>query len=69
MTETHGYKHAEVAGGGISTDEIHANTMASKKIKGLYFAGEVIDITGRRGGFNFHFAWGSGFLAGRSAAE
>ena len=68
VSDTHGYKHAEVAGGGIDTDEINEKTMESKKVKGLYFAGEVIDITGRRGGFNFHFAWGSGYLAGLNAA-
>ena len=69
VTDTHGYKHAEVAGGGVATEEIDAKTMASKKVRYLYFAGEVIDITGRRGGFNFHFAWGSGFLAGKHAAR
>ena len=69
VTDTHGYKHAEVAGGGVATAEIDAETMASKKVPHLYFAGEVIDITGRRGGFNFHFAWGSGFLAGKHAAR
>lgn len=69
VTDTHGYKHAEVAGGGVATAEIDAKTMASKKVPHLYFAGEVIDITGRRGGFNFHFAWGSGFLAGKHAAQ
>ncbi|MEJ2501295.1 MAG: NAD(P)/FAD-dependent oxidoreductase [Campylobacterales bacterium] len=69
VTDTHGYKHAEIAGGGIDTSEIDNKTMESEKVKGLYFAGEVIDITGRRGGFNFHFAWGSGHLAGRHAAE
>jgi len=69
VTDTHGYQHAEVAGGGISTEEIDPETMASKKVPGLYFAGEVIDVTGRRGGFNFHFAWGSGNLAGANAAR
>lgn len=69
VTQTHGYKHAEVAGGGIATDEIDSVTMASKIVPGLYFAGEVIDITGHRGGFNFHFAWGSGYLAGLNAAN
>lgn len=64
VTDTHGYKHAEVAGGGVATDEIDARTMESKRSHGLFFAGEVIDITGHRGGFNFHFAWGSGYLAG-----
>ncbi len=69
VSGTHGFKHAEVAGGGISTEEIDPYSMASKKVPGLYFAGEVIDITGRRGGFNFHFAWGSGYLAGLNAAR
>ncbi len=69
VTDTHGYKHAEVAGGGVATDEIDAQTMESKRSAGLYFAGEVIDITGHRGGFNFHFAWASGFLAGKYAAN
>ena len=68
VTGTHGYKHAEVAGGGVSTEEIDPKTMQSLKVPGLYFAGEMIDITGRRGGFNFHFAWASGFLAGKNAA-
>ncbi len=69
VTDTHGYPHAEVAGGGVSTAEIDPKTMQSLKVPGLYFAGEMIDITGRRGGFNFHFAWASGYIAGKSAAE
>lgn len=69
VTDTNGYKHAEVAGGGVATEGIDAQTMESKRSPGLYFAGEVIDITGHRGGFNFHFAWGSGYLAGLNAAK
>jgi len=69
VTETHGYKHAEVSGGGIDTSEIDETTMASKIVPNLFFAGEVLDITGQRGGFNFHFAWGSGYLAGKYAAQ
>ncbi|WP_345971013.1 MULTISPECIES: NAD(P)/FAD-dependent oxidoreductase [Sulfurimonas] len=69
VSGTHGYQHAEVAGGGVATEEIDPGTMASRKAEGLYFAGEVIDITGHRGGFNFHFAWGSGYLAGLHAAR
>lgn len=69
VTDTHGFKHAEVAGGGVSTKEIDPKTMESKKVPGLYFAGEVIDIVGRRGGFNFHFAWAGGRLAGKAMAE
>ncbi len=65
VTDTHGYKHAEVAGGGVDTAEVSAKTMASKKVEGLFFAGEVLDIVGKRGGFNLHFAWASGQLAGR----
>ncbi len=52
-----GYKGAEVASGGVDTKEINPKTMESKKIKGLYFTGEVLDIDGDRGGFNLHFAW------------
>lgn len=69
VTDTHGYKHAEVSGGGVSTSEVNAKTMESTLIQGLYFSGEVLDIVGRRGGFNFHFAWASGMLAGREMAK
>ncbi|BDY12126.1 BaiN/RdsA family NAD(P)/FAD-dependent oxidoreductase [Hydrogenimonas cancrithermarum] len=65
VTETHGYRHAEVAGGGVDTAEVDPKTMASKRVPGLYFAGEVLDIVGKRGGYNLHFAWASGYLAGR----
>ena len=64
VIETHGYRHAETAGGGVSTEEVDAKTMMSKLVPGLYFAGEVLDIVGRRGGYNLHFAWASGHLAG-----
>lgn len=66
VSDTHGFKHAEVSGGGVSTEEIDEKTMESKKVKGLYFAGEILDIVGRRGGYNLHFAWASGFLAGKA---
>jgi len=65
VSETHGFKHAEVSGGGINTDEVNEKTMESKLCEGLYFAGEVLDIVGRRGGFNFAFAFASGHLAGK----
>lgn len=65
VSKTHGFKHAEVSGGGVNTDEVNEKTMESKKCEGLYFAGEVLDIVGRRGGFNFHFAWASAYLAGK----
>jgi len=69
VTETHGFKHAEVSGGGVNTNEVDEKTMASKRIKGLYFAGEVLDVVGKRGGYNFNFAWASGILAGQSLAK
>jgi len=69
VTETHGYKHAEVAGGGVDTLEVDSKTMESKLVPGLYFAGEVLDIVGKRGGYNLHFALASGYLAGRSISK
>ncbi|CAA6820570.1 MAG: NAD(FAD)-utilizing dehydrogenases [uncultured Sulfurovum sp.] len=61
-----GYKGAEVATGGVDTQEVDAKTMESKKQKGLYFVGEVLDIDGDRGGFNLHLAWVCGLRAGES---
>lgn len=69
IKDTHGFKHAEVSGGGVNTDEVNEKTMESFKCKGLFFAGEVLDIVGRRGGYNFHFAWASGYLAGKEMAK
>ena len=69
VSDTHGFKHAEVSGGGVATAEVDAKTMESKIISGLYFAGEVLDIVGKRGGYNLHFAWASGYLAGTSMAR
>lgn len=66
---THGFKHAEVSGGGVSTADVNNITMESKLVKNLYFAGEVLDIVGRRGGYNFNFAWASGMIAGRQMAK
>ncbi|MBS1799908.1 MAG: aminoacetone oxidase family FAD-binding enzyme [Acidobacteria bacterium] len=64
---TEGYAKAEVTAGGVSTDELHAATMESRKAAGLYFIGEVVDVTGWLGGYNFQWAWASGAAAGRSA--
>ncbi|CAA6798626.1 MAG: NAD(FAD)-utilizing dehydrogenases, partial [uncultured Sulfurovum sp.] len=61
-----GYKGAEVATGGVDTREIDAKSMESKKQKGLYLVGEVLDVDGDRGGFNLHFAWVCGLRAGKS---
>ena len=58
---------AEVVRGGIATDQISSRTMESKLRRGLFFAGEVIDIAGDLGGFNLHWAWASGTIAGENA--
>lgn len=61
-----GYRTAEVTLGGIDTDELSSKTMEAKKQPGLYFIGEVVDVTGHLGGHNFQWAWASGFVAGQS---
>lgn len=61
--KTEGYDRAEVTLGGVSTDELSSQTMESKKQAGLYFIGEVVDVTGWLGGYNFQWAWSSGFAA------
>ena len=63
---TEGYEKAEVTAGGIDTDELSAKTMESRKVPGLFFVGEVVDVTGQLGGFNFQWAWSSGAAAGRA---
>ena len=63
---TEGYEKAEVTAGGVDTDELSAKTMESRKVRGLYFIGEVVDVTGQLGGFNFQWAWASGYCAGTS---
>ena len=64
---TEGYAKAEVTAGGVATNELSAKTMESRKVPGLYFIGEVVDVTGHLGGFNFQWAWASGFSAGQAA--
>jgi predicted Rossmann fold flavoprotein len=63
---TEGYEKAEVTAGGVDTSEISAKTMEAKRVPGLYFIGEVVDVTGQLGGFNFQWAWASGAAAGRA---
>jgi predicted Rossmann fold flavoprotein len=63
---TEGYGKAEVTAGGVDTDELSAKTMESRKVPGLFFIGEVVDVTGQLGGFNFQWAWASGFCAGQA---
>ena len=65
-TGTEGFDKAEVTAGGIDTNELSAKTMESHKVPGLFFIGEVVDVTGQLGGFNFQWAWASGAAAGRS---
>lgn len=62
---TEGYEKAEVTRGGVDTNELSSSTLEAKKIPGLYFVGEVVDVTGHLGGFNFQWAWSSGWAAGQ----
>jgi predicted Rossmann fold flavoprotein len=64
-TGTEGYRTAEVTLGGINTNELSSKTMMSKKHDGLFFIGEVVDVTGHLGGYNFQWAWSSGYVAGQ----
>lgn len=63
---TEGYRTAEVTLGGIDTDAISSKTMETREIPGLYFVGEVVDVTGQLGGYNFQWAWASGWCAGQA---
>ena len=56
-TGTEGYEKAEVTAGGVDADELSAKTMETRKVPGLFFIGEVVDVTGHLGGFNFQWAW------------
>lgn len=62
-----GYKKAEVTAGGVDTLELSSKTMEARSVSGLYFIGEVLDVTGHLGGYNFQWAWASGFAAGQYA--
>jgi predicted Rossmann fold flavoprotein len=64
--DTEGYEKAEVTAGGVDTDELSSKTMESRKVRGLFFIGEVVDVTGHLGGFNFQWAWASAAAAGRT---
>ena len=64
-TGSEGYRTAEVTLGGVNTNELSSQTMMSNKHKGLFFIGEVVDVTGHLGGYNFQWAWSSGFVAGK----
>ena len=64
--DTEGYEKAEVTAGGVDTAELSSKTMECRKVRGLFFIGEVVDVTGHLGGFNFQWAWASGAAAGRA---
>ena len=66
-TGSEGYRTAEVTLGGVDTNEISSKTMMSIRNPGLYFIGEVVDVTGHLGGYNFQWAWSSGYVAGQHA--
>lgn len=66
FSATEGWDRAEVTLGGVSTNGLSSQTMESKKVAGLYFIGEIVDVTGWLGGYNFQWAWASGFAAGNS---
>ncbi|MFT6067783.1 MAG: putative Rossmann fold flavoprotein [Bacteriovoracaceae bacterium] len=65
-SSTEGYRKAEVTAGGVDTKDVDQKTMESKLVPGLFFVGEVLDVTGQLGGYNFQWAWSSGVVAGRS---
>ena len=69
VTGTRSFEYAQVCAGGIDTAFVNAKTMESKKVPGLYFAGEILDVDGACGGYNLQWAWSSGYLAGYHAAN
>ena len=68
VTELNPFANAQVCAGGVNTEEIVPETLESKLIKGLYFAGELVDVDGTCGGYNLQWAWSSGYVAGLHAA-
>src|SRR3546814_9739444 len=68
-TGTEGYAKAEVTAGGIDTAGLSSRTMEARTVKGLYFIGEAVDVTGWLGGYNFQWAWSSGWSAGDARSE
>lgn len=69
IVSTQGFSHAEASGGGVRTVEVDYKTYESKLCRNLYFAGEILDIVGNRGGYNLHFAWASGYLVGKEISK
>jgi len=68
LTGTLGYEKAEVTAGGVRLAEVNPSTLESRRSPGVYLCGEILDVEGRLGGFNFQWAWSSGTIAGRAAA-
>ena len=69
VADSRGYSYAEVTAGGVPLDEIDTATMESRRQRGLFFTGEILDVDGRLGGFNFQWAWSSGWVAGHAIAR
>jgi predicted flavoprotein YhiN len=69
VLNSRGYNHAEVTAGGVPLDEIDPATMQSRRCPGLYLVGEILDVDGRIGGFNFQWAWAGGHVAGTALAR
>jgi hypothetical protein len=69
VIDSRGWNFAEVTAGGIPLKEVNPYSMASREVPGLYLIGEILDCDGRIGGFNFQWAWSTGFIAGTHAAE
>lgn len=69
VLDTTGYKNAQVTAGGVKLEEVNMETLESKKVKGLYFSGEILDVYGECGGFNFQWAWASGKKAGENIGK
>jgi predicted Rossmann fold flavoprotein len=69
VLEVMGYKKAEVTAGGVAIDEVDPRTMESRRAPGIHFAGEILATDGRLGGYNFQWAWSTGWVAGRAAAR
>jgi len=68
VTGSRGYNYAEATAGGVTLDEVDRGSMASRVCPGLYLVGEMLDVDGRLGGFNFQWAWSSGWVAARGIA-
>ena len=69
VSGTRSFDEAIITRGGVSVSEVNSSTMESKLVKGLYFAGEVLDVDAMTGGFNLQIAWSTGVLAGRSIGQ